>query len=128
MQNTKSIVHLRVYRPHNNEARVLKDENGNILNENHLVKIEHNSFEWLKYFKNVNVFYFKVEVEKVLKPTKDGKYEELKDIASYKKEVEDLLKPKTKVEQTPEQKRIAELEAKLDALVNEKTTAKKTKS
>lgn len=126
MSKQRTVVHLRVYRPFNGENRIFLDEHRNVQNENHIVKLIHGTFDFLDYFKTVNILFFKVELEKVT-VEKDGKFVDVNDISKYKQEVNELLNPVPVVELTPEQKRIADLEAKIEALTSaNKTPVKQT--
>lgn len=128
MAITKQIVHLRVYKSSGFGNQISKGEDGKIQNENYPVKVIHNTVEWANYLKYIGIHGFvKVEVEKVMQPIKDG-YEEVKEFDAIKKEVENALNPKAKTELTPEQKRIAELEAKLEALISSGKKESKTDS
>lgn len=112
---TKKVVHLRVYKGNGKDLSLSYDENQNVKNENILVKLTHNTLEWNNYLKHIRVNGFvKAKVEKVLQ---DGKEVSTKDIA---KEVENAINPVEKKELTYDQKRIADLEAKIDALSNQK--------
>lgn len=109
----KPVVHLRVYRSKNGSNQISYDANGNVQNESQSVKEIHNTLQWTNYLRHIGVHGFiKVDVEKVIQ---DGK--ELPTEA-IQKEVNEALSPSANVPQTPEQKRIAELEAKLEALIN----------
>jgi len=107
MQN-KAIVHLRVYKSNGRDSEISYSADGSVQNENILVKLRHDTLEWSNYLKHLVVNGFvKVEVEKVI----DG------NIDSIKKEVNDAMFPIKEVVLSPEQKKIADLEAKLDALM-----------
>lgn len=109
----KPIVHLRVYKGIGGNSNILKDGNGKIQNENHLVKEIYNTLEWSNYLKNIRVHGFvKVDVEKVIENGEEISTE------AIQKEVDSAMNPVADVPQTPDQKRIAELEAKIDALAN----------
>jgi hypothetical protein len=110
----KKVIWLRIYR--GNE--ILKRENGTIKNENSKVALTHNTLEWKLYLEHLRANPFcKVVVEKVLEQ-KDGKYVELEIPKSIEDEVRIAHLGDQTVKLTPEQKRIAELEAKLDALLS----------
>lgn len=118
----KPIVHLRVYR--GGDLNYTAD--GKIKNENQSVKITHDTVEWSNFLRHLKSNqYGKVEVEKVLDPLKMNEKTELEPISdkdkleAIKKEVSKAFNgPENEVVLTPEQKKIAELEAKLDALTN----------
>jgi len=108
--SNKAIVHLRVYRSNGRDAQISYSADGTVQNENILVKLTHDTLEWKNYLKHLLVNGFvKVEVEKVLGIT------ELNSIAQ---EVKDAMFPAKEEVLSPEQQKIADLEAKLDALVN----------
>lgn len=106
----KPIVKLRVYRG----TEMNYDANGVVKNENQIVTLEHQSRSWVLFMKNLTLNgYCKVEVEKALTPLGNG-YEEIKDLTSLKNEVALHFKKEKEVALTADQKRIAELEAKLE--------------
>ena len=110
----KPIIKLRTYRGLEKNY----DANGNIKNENNLVSLEHNSKEWVIFMKNLRLNGFcAVEVEKGFKQLESG-YEPITDLSAFQKEVDEAFNPKQEVTLTPDQKRIAELEAKLEAFMN----------
>lgn len=114
MSKQKTVVHLRVYKGNGRNEELSYDENRKVQNENILVKLTHDTLEWLNFIKNLKVLgYVKPTVEKVI----EGKEENKELVATIQKEVDSVNKPAEK-EMTVEQKRIAELEAKLDALMN----------
>lgn len=108
----KPIVHLRVYK-----GRELNyTAEGKIKNENHLVKITYGTVEWKNFMDNLKPNGFvKVDVEKVLN---GDTLEAEKDFSNISKEVRESFDGDQKTILTPDQKRIAELEAKLEALAN----------
>lgn len=110
---SKPVVHLRVYRSKNGSREISYNADGSIQNENSLVKEIYNTLEWKNYLRHIGVHGFiKVVVEKVML---NG---ESQPTEAIQKEVDEAMNPTANVPLTPEQKRIAELEAKLDALVN----------
>lgn len=106
----KPIAHLRVYKG----TELNYDSSGKIKNENQSVKIEHNTIGWANFLKYLKPNQFiKVEVERVL----DGEtFKEIKDIEPFKEEVAAAFSPVKKEVLTADQKRIAELEKKIDQL------------
>lgn len=109
----KPIVELRVYRG----AEMNYDANGIVKNENQTVTLEYQSRSWVLFMENLSRNgYCNVVVEKAYNPIEGG-YEEIKDIAYLTNEVTKNFKNVKEVEMTPEQKRIAELEAKLEKLL-----------
>ncbi len=110
MSKEKPIVHLRVYLASGNGNTVSYDANKKVLNENILVKLVHDTLEWYNYLKHLKVNGFvKCTVENVLQNKKKI------DSAKFQKEVDKAFEP-IKHELTPEQKKIAELEAKIEEL------------
>jgi len=125
MANTKPVVQLRVYKSNGTGNQLSYNENREVLNENHLVKLIYNTLEWRNYLEYLRVHGFiKVLVERVLQPTKEG-YEEVKEFSNIQKEVDSAMNPQKEIALTPEQKKIAELEAKLNALTESKKPIKK---
>lgn len=124
----KPIVHLRVYK-NDGTGSVSYNADKTIKNENILVKLQHLSLEWNNYLKNLKYLGFvKVEVERVVPEGVKAKENEHKDKSKFKAiidEVNKAFKGKEK-ELTPEQKKIAELEAKIDALSKSKPKAATT--
>lgn len=123
----KLIVHLRVYR-----GKTLKqldyNADGSVKTENHITKVEYGSLMWGLYLKNLKTEYGAATVERVVeeKVSESGEksYEEVKDFAHISKEIELCFEGEAKP-MTPEQKRIAELEAKLELLLSGGATATK---
>lgn len=120
----KLIVHLRVYR-----GKTLKqldyNADGSVKTENHITKVEYGSLMWGLYLKNLKTEYGAATVERVVeeKVSESGEksYEEVKDFAHISKEIELCFEGEAKP-MTPEQKKIAELEAKLELLLSGGTT------
>jgi len=112
----KPTVKIRLYR-----GRELNyDAKGVIKNENNLVSLEHNTLQWRIFMSNIAISgYCKAEVESAWS-LKDGEYESIKDLSSFQKEVDIAFKPKQdEMTQSPEAKRIADLEAKLEFLMSQ---------
>lgn len=107
----KPIVHLRVYK---GELNYTSD--GKIKNENQSVKIQHNTVEWFNFMKYLNANqYSKVGVDRVLN---GSTMEPLKDYKEIEEEVKKAFEGQDKeIQLTPDQKRIAELEAKIEGLM-----------
>jgi len=123
MSKQKTTVHLRVYKGNGRNEELSYDSSGKVQNENILVKLSHNSLEWSNFIKNVKLLgYVKPTVEAFLVDDEEDKSK----IDAIQKEVDNANKVQ-EVELTPEQKRIAELEAKLDALVGGKKDKKQPK-
>jgi len=110
MSNAKKpIVHLRVYKG----LQLFYDANGKVVNPNQIVKLTHDTIEWKNFLKNVQSLGFNsIKVEKMLNGTT---LEEIEIPKEIEVEVADVFKKK-EVELTADQKRIADLEAKLEAL------------
>lgn len=120
----KSVISLRTYKG----SKMLFDENGKAENENQIVKIQYGSLEWENFLNMANRNgYCKIEVEKAQEVSGFGeneKVEPIKDLTKYQEEVDARFKKEVKVELTPEQKRIAELEEKLEKLISGKEDEK----
>lgn len=112
MSKQNPIVHLRVYRPFGQSKGISYDENRKVQNENILVKLNHGVLEWNNYLKHIHANGFvKAIVEKVMKGDKEI------DKKAYQDEVDKAFKP-VEAPLTADQKRIADLEAKLEKLTN----------
>jgi len=110
----KKVVHLRVFKG----AKILKDENGKVENENNKVSLSYGTLEWKNYLKRLIANGFcKVEVEKLFE-LKDKKYVECEIPEKIKEEVLFAYKGDQTVKLTTEQQKIADLEAKLEAFMN----------
>lgn len=129
----KPTIQLRVYKG----GRMLYDENGNVLNENQIVTLKHDTKEWelfLKHLKTNN--YSKVVVEKCLVVSKSKDAQGFfvdsisdtevgfKEIIQAKVDAVYALKEEVK---TREQLRIEELERKLELLLKVKHVEPKAK-
>lgn len=123
----KPTVSLRVYKG----SEVYYDKEGNVVNENQIITLEHNTLSWRLFLQHITRHgYVLVEVEKAYySELKDGKeiIEELKDIKDIQDEIKKAFNPADDVILTPEQLRIQELEAKnaefqekLDSLITSK--------
>jgi len=109
--NKKPIVHLRIFKG----QELLYDGYGNVKTPSQIVKLTHDTVEWKNFLKNLTASgYGMAKVEKVLQEV-DGKFDEVSIPSEIVKEVENVFKAPEK-ELTPEQKRIADLEAKLEAI------------
>lgn len=116
----KKVIWLRVYKG----QEILKSEDGKVRNENSKVSLTHETLEWSLYLKSLPYNpYCKVEVEKVFE-FKDGKYVECEISEKIKKEVLLAHKGDQTVKLTPDQQRIADLEAKIDSLLDKKSEKK----
>jgi len=102
------------------------DAQGNVQNENQLIKLPHDTVEWTNFMKNITSNgYLKVDVENYQFFEK-GEWKD-SDKAMVEKELEINMTKQTEVAMTDDQKRIAELEAKLEKLLarDEKKSSKK---
>lgn len=126
----KPTISIRVYKG----KQMSFDAKGNVLNDNQSIKYVHDTVEWQNFLKNITANgYCNVEVEsaKIIEKVKEGgffidKVSDYENVDAIKKELEDAFKNQTEVKLTPEQQKIADLEAKLNALVSqsEKSTKK----
>jgi hypothetical protein len=123
----KPTISLRVYKG----SEVYYDKEGNVINENQIITLEHNTLSWRLFLQHITRHgYALVEVERAyFSELKDGeeKIEEVKELKSFQNEVEKAFNPADDVVLTPEQLRIQELEAKnaefqekLDSLITSK--------
>lgn len=111
----KPIIKLRCYRG----TELNYDQDGKVKNENNLVSLEHGSKNWVIFMKNLSLNGFcKVEVEKGFKVLGNGEYEPIENLEEFTKEVAKNFKQEKEEVLTADQKRIAELEAKLEAFMN----------
>tara|TARA_R110000822_G_scaffold41794_3_gene113721 strand:- start:88 stop:600 length:513 start_codon:yes stop_codon:yes gene_type:complete len=108
----KQIVTLKVFKG----EKISLNEDRSIQNDSQLIKTEHGTNEWKCLMMTlVASGYCKVEVLRV--NNLDVDFSELDDKKAYQKEVEEFLNPLEKIELTPDQKKIAELESKLEAFM-----------
>lgn len=126
MSKQKLSVHLRVYRGQS----LTYNEKGECITENHIVKLEYGTQEYNLFLDMLpSNGFIKGTVEKVLDVTKKnekGSYDEVKDFDHIQKEIDAHLVPK-EAKLTPEQERIAALEAKIEALTSGDSKAKEIK-
>lgn len=122
MNKQKPVVHLRVYKGNGRNDELSYNASGEVQNENILMKMTHDTLEWSNALKNLKVLgYVKPTVEAVFEGGENNK-----DLVSViQKEVDSSYKGPEK-QLTPEQQKIAELEAKLEALANGSNKPKKT--
>jgi len=123
----KKIVALKVYKG----VEMLQKPDGSIHNETQYIKTEHGTNEWACLMKFLNSSgYCKVVVEDVY--FMDGTKLDSSEITPIKKEVKEAFTFNTIQDLTPEQKKIQELEAKLNSLIegdaSEKTKIQKLRS
>jgi len=118
--NAHRTVHLHIYMGKHGIKGIAKGENGKVVNDNHLVKLAYGSFSWDNYMKNLQASgIIKVDVVGFLKKDyKEGPftYDEAKGVQA---EVDTAMTVQAEVKLTPDQKRLAELEAKYNALIEE---------
>lgn len=120
MKNQTLIVHLRIFKGKAGMTRLSYDENGNIQNENQIVKLKYGTLEWHNFLKNNrSLKLIDMKAEKVLKKNDGGAYEEIKEIpANIIEEVRIAFHGETNdITLTDEQIRIAELERQIADLV-----------
>jgi hypothetical protein len=109
---TKPIVHLRIYKG----GKMMYDENGVVQNPNQLVKLKYGTLEWSNFLKNLpSMGFTSAKVEKVLD---EKTLDEIPASNLMLEEVANVYKAPAK-ELTADQKRIADLEAKLESLTNQ---------
>ena len=123
----KKIVALKVYKG----VEMLQKPDGSIHNETQYIKTEHGTNEWACLMKFLNSSgYCKVVVEDAY--FMDGTKLDSSEITPIKKEVKEAFTFNTIQDLTPEQKKIQELEAKLNSLIegdaSEKTKIQKLRS
>jgi len=129
----KPVVKLRIFKG----SKMSYDANGNVQNENHLVTLVHNTVEWRNYLKMLIANQFlDVKAEKVMycdkEKNSEGFFEDKisevdQDLVCHiNEEIKKALSAPEK-HLSPNEKRIAELEAKLDALINGKSEKKTEK-
>ena len=108
----KQIVILKVFKG----EKISFNEDRSIQNDSQLIKTEHGTNEWKCLMMTLLASgYCRVEVLRV--NNLDVDFSEVENKTTYKKEVESFLNPLEKVELTPDQKRIEELESKLEAFM-----------
>jgi len=131
MSNSRLSIHLRVYRG----KELTYNAQGKSTNENHIVKLEYNTAEYKRFLSMLKANGFiKADIEKVLDLSKvnTGKeksdkdyYQEVSEFADIQKEVDLALNPNgEEKELTADQKTIANLTARLDALEGGKKEGK----
>ena len=118
--SNKVVVHLRVYQSNGRDNNISFNADGEVQNDTILVKLTHNTLEWSNFIKNIRyVGFIEAKVEKVIGEA---------DFKSIEKEVDEAMNPVAEVVLSPEQKKIADLEAKLDSMMNQpKQVEKKVK-
>lgn len=122
-----NILTLRLYR-----GKETYNKEGKLTSPNQLYKVSHNTFDWENFKKTINFTFSNAEVvefnkqiikmgeEEVLgkkTPVAIYSYEKIEVTEKLKKEVSDIFK-KIDKELTPDQKKIAELEKKLESLLS----------
>lgn len=110
---TKPFVKLRIYKG----KEKLTNSKQVVVNENQLVTLQWNTLEWANYFKFISSAGFgMIEVEKCFDEKGESEIDTPEEITNF---VANVFKTPEK-ELTPDQKRIADLEAKIDALTSDK--------
>ena len=118
------VVTLHVYKG----KRISLNEDGSIQNINQTVKLTHGVKEWFNYLKNLHIHgYCKVDVDKIVEISTAKKGHEVSD-EEIRDEVLNSFEGNKSTQLTPEQIKIAELEAKLDLLVDSNKSSKKGKA
>jgi len=117
----QKIIHLRIYKAKAGFAGIAKSETGKVLNENQLVKMKTNTLEWDNWLKHLlSDGIIKIDcVGYFLKMNEDDSgfiYEDVDE--AMRNEIDNALHKKVDVKLTSEQKRIQELEKKIDALMS----------
>lgn len=124
MAKRELAIHLRIYK-----GKTLSfDANGNSANENHIVTLIHDTAEYKKFLAYMLANgIIKAEVEKVFdlnsfnsekEKSDPDYYSSIDDFSDIQKEFDEALKTETDKVLSPQEKRIAELEAKLESLIN----------
>jgi len=118
----KPVVSLRVYRG----RQMSYDAQGNVQNQNQLIKLPHDTVEWKNFMKNITANgYLKVDVES-FSEFKNSSWVNV-DKSMIEKEIELSMRKQTEVPMTADQKRIAELEEKLEKLLARDSKKKSVK-
>lgn len=113
MTGKKPIVKIRVYRG----SEMNYDASGKVKNENFLISVEHGTNLWKLTMKNLRLNgYCKVDVDSVWDLNKNGDYIEREDTGVIKKEVKNTFEFEKVIKLTPDQERIAKLEAMIEKL------------
>ena len=110
----KKVVWLRTFKG----MEVLKREDGSFKNENQIVKLTHDTLDWANFMKHLPANPFcRVDVEKVLDFI-NGKWEEIEIPKEIINEVKKAHVGSKEVKLTPQEQKIADLEAKLEKLLS----------
>lgn len=125
-----NVLTLRLYR-----GKETYDKKGNLTSENQLYKIPHGTPEWDQFKRNVGLTFTKVELVEVNKQiakrvevetlsdkkayNTEYSYEKIEVTPELQKEIDSIFGT-PEIELTADQKRIAELEAKLELLIEGK--------
>lgn len=111
-------------------AQATYDKSGNIQNESGITKLWYGSLEWSNYLKQAKTHGFceleAVDCKELITRGIDAEYEAI-DVPEYISLEVDACLRAPKAVLTPEQERIAQLEAKLEALLNKESKPKQTK-
>lgn len=107
-----TIVHLRVIKGN----KVSYDVNGDIQNENQIVKLQHGVLEWVNYMKNLHRNGFcEVHAEKVVELGEKGEKDKEVDVKAIEAEVQAIMRPISKAKISVEDE-LAELKVAMQKL------------
>lgn len=122
MAQIKPTVQLRIYKGSEKTFKVKNGENV-CINENQKVTLTYDTLEWKNYFKYIGASGFGIiEVEKCF-DNEGNEVDIPKEVADFVANV--FVTPEAEL--TPDQKRIADLEAKIEALTKASKPAKEEK-
>ncbi|GEJ46019.1 hypothetical protein [Chryseobacterium sp. ON_d1] len=118
-------------------GKQMYDSKGNVVTRNECVSIQYDTLEYMNFMKHLNangVSSVKVEKAYNLDETTDkesvqslNRYKEIEDVSEYENDIKKYLEVPEK-ELTPEQKRIKDLEEKLESLLQNQQEPKESKS
>jgi len=89
-KSQKAVLHLRVYSPYGSQRTVARNNAGAVLNENQIIKLEHDTLEYLNFLKHVKYLgYVEITVEKATRRKKKGGYADIEtSLKDYQFEVD----------------------------------------
>ncbi|WP_288373964.1 hypothetical protein [uncultured Chryseobacterium sp.] len=118
-------------------GKQMYDSKGNVLTKNEGVSIQYDTLEYMNFMKHLlanGVSMVKVEKAYNLDEKNDkesvespNRYKEIEDISEYEKDIKKYLEFPEK-DLTPEQKRIKDLEERIDSLLQNQPEPKEPKS
>lgn len=118
-------------------GKQMYDSKGNVLTKNEGVSIQYDTLEYMNFMKHLlanGVSMVKVEKAYNLDEKNDkesvespNRYKEIEDISEYEKDIKKYLEFPEK-DLTPEQKRIKDLEERIDSLLQNQPEPKESKS